>query len=152
LGAHDNEQVIEAATLILRHEDVLPGTRQLAERLSGKGSAPEPPRPRAYVDLAQRKRLIRLNPRDSLLLTETALIYTGIGELEAAARLIRTATALSPSNRYVLRSAARFWMHARDPGQALHLLNRTPALRYDPWLLSAKVAIESAAKRPATAW
>jgi len=41
------------------------------------------------LEIARRKRLIRLYPRDALLLTETAFLYTNLGMIKSMALLSR---------------------------------------------------------------
>ena len=48
---------------------------------------------------------------------------------------------LAKDNRFVLRSASRLWISLDDPERAHDVLLRTDRTRYDPWLLSAEMAI-----------
>ncbi|MDR6309439.1 Tfp pilus assembly protein PilF [Pacificitalea manganoxidans] len=103
-------------------------------------------------DIRKRKILLRLNPRDGLLLAETALLHTNLGQGEKSRVLLKRAAALAPNSRYVLRSAARFYCHIDKPDQALALLQRSPRHQTDPWLKSAELAISSICGRPITQW
>jgi hypothetical protein len=113
------------------------------------------------IELARRKRLIRLYPRDALLLTETALLYTNLGMMSTApelglmgpaAALLRTAFAVSQDNRYVLRSLTRFLVHAKRADLALHYLSKSGATQSDPWLLAARLAAEDVSGQPVKIW
>jgi hypothetical protein len=87
-----------------------------------------------------------------LLLTETALLYTNLGMNSSAAELMKVAVAVSPDNRYVLRSLTRFWVHWGEPDKALHFLSKSDAIRHDPWLMAAQMAAEDVARRPSGYW
>jgi tetratricopeptide (TPR) repeat protein len=50
---------------------------------------------------------------------------------------------LAPVNRFVLRSAARLYMHLDEPDRARSILANEVVLRNDPWLLAAEIAISN---------
>ena len=84
-------------------------------------------------------------PRDGILWVDLALLYAMQGVLDKAKRAMTIAVALEPSNRFVLRSAARLFIHLNDPNQAHAILNKSPSIRYDPWVISAEIATATAA-------
>jgi len=53
---------------------------------------------------------------------------------------MRNALTLAPANRFILRSAARLWVHRDLPDRALHLLRSSEVLAYDPWIVAAEIA------------
>jgi tetratricopeptide (TPR) repeat protein len=57
------------------------------------------------------------------------------------------ALSLAPTNRHVLRSAARLFLHMNDPDRAFALLSTNTATRTDPWLMSAEIALAQVAHR-----
>lgn len=148
--------VAAAAQLVLSDTTALAGSVQLARAFVGSPPADEELVPtdtrRMYAEIARRKRLLRMYPRDPLLLTETALLYTNLGLNNSAKHLLRAATALAPDNRYVLRSLTRFWVHQAEPDRALHYLWKSSATKHDPWLLAAQVAAEDVAQKTLTNW
>jgi tetratricopeptide (TPR) repeat protein len=89
---------------------------------------------------------LREAPRNPVLWVELARSYTLIGQSEPAVRAMRTALALAPDNRFVLRSAARLFIHLKDPDRAYSLLRAAEGTRHDPWLLSAEIAIATASE------
>lgn len=95
------------------------------------------------LSISTLKRRVIDSPRDSLAWADLALLYTQAGQLEHAGRAIRVATATSPTNRYILRSAARFHTHAGRPDRAVQLLAQ--GNQADPWLASALIAVRSVA-------
>lgn len=93
------------------------------------------------LDIAKRKRFLGFNPRDTLRLTETALLYASIGQNKSSESLIKRALILSPVDRYILRAATRFFMHLGEQERAYHLLRKVASS--DPWLRSALLAVEA---------
>ena len=60
---------------------------------------------------------------------------------------MRVALALASENRFVLRSAARLWLHMNEPDRARDILLRSHRVKVDPWVLSAEIATSSVATR-----
>lgn len=86
-------------------------------------------------------------PRNSMIWVDLGLAYTILGMAEQAERSVRVALALEPENRFVLRSAARFYVHEDDPAAGHRLLATAESTVTDPWLLAAEIAVAAAAKR-----
>jgi len=150
------EDVRAAARLVLDDPHSLTGSRDLANSLLGEHRDEPDPMPdetkKMHLEIARRKRLFRIYPRDALLLTETALLYTNLGLNASAKNLLKAAAALAPNNRYVLRSLTRFWVHQAEPDRALHFLSKSAATKRDPWLLAAQLAAEDVAEKKLTNW
>ncbi|MET4717141.1 Tfp pilus assembly protein PilF [Bradyrhizobium japonicum] len=149
-------EIAAASQLVLADPASLPGSIELARSFAQDAAVAEEPLPtetkKMYSEIARRKRLLRVYPRDPLLFTETALLYTNLGLNNSAKQLLRAAAALAPNNRYVLRSLTRFWVHQAEPDRALHFLSRSAATKYDPWLLAAQVATEDVAQKKSINW
>lgn len=86
-------------------------------------------------------------PRHPLALMDLAREYVGLGQSRAAIKPVRQALALAPTSRFVLRSASRFFLHHKDNEQAHDILRRSERTKKDPWLISAEIAVASAAGR-----
>lgn len=86
---------------------------------------------------------LRNAPRDPVKLVELSREYAILGSLKKAIRMMDIAVILAPANRYVLRSAARLFVHAGEIDKAHYVLKRAPSLRLDPWLLAAEIAVAS---------
>jgi Tfp pilus assembly protein PilF len=91
--------------------------------------------------IAGLKLRVRSNARDALSWVELARWHSVVGQSEKAKVAIRTATAIVDSDRYVVRSAARFWCHVREFGLALATLRKASESRSDPWLMASLVAV-----------
>jgi tetratricopeptide (TPR) repeat protein len=146
--------------------------RDVAEFLVGE----RPNAPRTLIDLAERilrpnvvpitdivvgspqdiheqihflRRRLDDEPRNSIAWTDLSRLYTSVGQWEQAARAMRVAWSLSPTNRFVLRSAGRLFLHLKEPSVALRMLRTEPSvIMRDPWLVAAEIAISSAAQAP----
>ena len=93
------------------------------------------------------KKRIRAYPRDGLAELEMARRKVNIGQVDSAKKHVDAATKLCPSNRYIVRSAARYFVHVRDEERALNIIERSELLSGDPWVQSAEVAVSAIAGR-----
>lgn len=137
----------EAAENVLRaSEDVPAITRSIAEQLV-QMKPPEAEELEALPDGKERFRRIhtlreqlRIAPRSPVMWMDLAREYSILGQGPSAEHAVRIAVELAPTNRFVLRSAARYYLHKGDPERAHHLVNRAPNIHQDPWLMAAEIA------------
>jgi hypothetical protein len=61
---------------------------------------------------------------------------------------MRVALALAPDSRFVVRSAARLFLHEHDSAAALRAIRKSSGAKIDPWLLAAEIAVASASDSP----
>ena len=94
-----------------------------------------------YARVRQLKRRTRRQPRDAIRWMDLARIYVVLGQSHSASRCVAIATGLAPNNRFILRSACRFWLRFDNPDRAHDLLRRAPMTREDPWLVAAELAL-----------
>jgi hypothetical protein len=85
--------------------------------------------------------LLRFAPDNSFALLDYAQLQLAVGKPKTAERALRTALSLSPNNRLVLRTAARFLVHSRDFKQAHKLIQHHPRTPTDPWLMASEIAL-----------
>lgn len=146
----------EPAEFILKHRKRLPdGAVKVAAAVLGKGqheptSLPEPPEINPEIRFERirvLKRRLRNGPRNPIMWTDLAREYTILGQKEPATRAMNAAVSLTDSNRFILRSAGRFFLHCDDPERAQRLLRRSPAVKYDPWILAAEIATATVMER-----
>jgi len=74
---------------------------------------------------------------------DLARLYSLLGQEKKAERAVLIALHLAPNNRFVLRSATRFFIHAKQFEKALYYLRKSRSLKNDPWLISAHIATSS---------
>lgn len=90
-----------------------------------------------------RKRL-RQEPHNAIQWVELSRLYTLLGDSRRALRSMTAAASIAPDNRFVVRSAARLFLHEHDSNTALKIIRRASGAKRDPWLLAAEIAVSSA--------
>ena len=80
-------------------------------------------------------------PRDPIEWMELARSYTIAGLNDKAGKAVLAALQLAPDNRFVLRSAARFFIHIGEKDIAHGLLSRSRLIKQDPWVMASEIAI-----------
>lgn len=88
-------------------------------------------------------------PRNAILWVELSRLYSLEGNSRRALRAMSTAADLAPDNRFVVRSAARLFLHEHDGPTALKVIRRAAGAKRDPWLLAAEIAVASASGKAA---
>src|SRR5260370_13504410 len=78
---------------------------------------------------------------------DLGLADTNLGQAKRGDRFIRMAINLAPNNRFVLRSAVRYYLHMHEGDRAYELLDTLPVVDTDPWLVAAKLAAASIISR-----
>lgn len=157
LGARD--EVTDAAEFLLTDaSQASPAAKGIAKKIL----YPNDDRGRSYLSrlsLPNTERIhenirvlrarIREEPRNAILWAdlarEYALVGQVVGQKNKAIQAIDIAVALAPTNRFILRSAARLYVHVGRADKAHYILRKAAATRFDPWLLSAEIAVASAA-------
>ena len=148
----------EAAKFLLQQSDgVSDVLRQLADHILNPSDEvyratrlqmlcdPEPEEIRLKIHRLR----VRLHnePRNSIAYVELSRSYTLLDQKDKAKQAMRMALKLAPTNRFILRSASRLFLHTGDLGEAHDILRRADPTRFDPWLLSAEIAVASSANR-----
>jgi tetratricopeptide (TPR) repeat protein len=90
------------------------------------------------------RRLLREYPANPLAWVELAREQVISGQMKRADRSMNVALKLAPNDRHVLRSAACF--HLSDPEKAHAIVARSDAVKYDPWIMSAEIALADSAE------
>jgi tetratricopeptide (TPR) repeat protein len=146
----------EAAHFILEHSASAPDTLvRLARRLTGEDSLQVvfDSTAASTETIRQQIHFLRGRLRDegpnAIILTDLARLYASIAKPDAAVRTMLSACKLAPANRFVLRAAARLFLHVKDYNLALRFLRSSPRTAIsDPWLTAAEVAVASAVRQP----
>jgi tetratricopeptide (TPR) repeat protein len=156
IGREEQDSVVAAANTIIAANTAGIGLVDLAKTIafgdSGRPIYRKIDIAKLKAEIRTRKRLLSTNPRDPLLLTETALCHANLGQLRISEKLIKRALSIAPDSRFVLRSAARFLCHDQRADEALSLLRRSPRLNLDPWLKAAELAIAGITGMPIQGW
>lgn len=86
------------------------------------------------------RRRLKTRSNNAVAWVDLALAHTIQGMTERAQREIAHALQLAPDNRFVLRSAARFFVHLDRPELANHVLRSSRRVEQDPWLMAAELS------------
>ncbi|HVF60966.1 MAG TPA: hypothetical protein VNJ70_14260 [Thermoanaerobaculia bacterium] len=147
------EVALDAASF-LSHNGVTEISRQLAGQIlmpADKSTTivdpPDIQPSERYQRIAHGKRHLRMYPRDPIRWVDLARDYSILGQNGPAGEALRRALALAPDSRFVLRSAARFFLHTDEAEQAHDLLRRVTRTNADPWLLAAEIVAGQIAGR-----
>ena len=90
------------------------------------------------------KNATKLYPYNAIYWIDLALLYTNLGQMNKAEDCIVIANTIAPNNRFILRSANRFFFHKNDYDKALYYLRRSELIKEDPWIMAAEIASSSA--------
>lgn len=93
------------------------------------------------------KKLLRLEPRNPILLVDLARHYVNLGQKDRAENFLDRAVKLRSDSRFVLRAASRFLVHKGATEKALDLLRRY-GQPTDPWILAAEISIATILQLP----
>lgn len=93
------------------------------------------------------KKYVRVYPYNPVAYVELALRYVELGNETRAKEMIEIALRLAPSQRYVCRSAARFYTHINDAERAQYILSHANGFIKDPWLVASELAVTSSLGR-----
>jgi len=73
-------------------------------------------------------------PKNPLAWIDLARLYTIEGQIDKARRAVTAALVLAPCNRFVVRSAVRFYMHIDEADAAWYYIRKALTLGADPWI------------------
>lgn len=91
--------------------------------------------------IRQARKLLSIDFRNPVLLMDIARALTVRRHESSARRYVRAAVALAPTSRFVVRAAARYYLHIGEYEVAHDLLCRTPLLKSDPWIQASEIAV-----------
>lgn len=136
----------DAATFVLENrKQASSAAIALASRLLFGDMQEEPDTQRDWNTVIRDSRAtLREYPRDAARWADLGLAHTICGHEKAALDCLKIAVQLAPSNRFVLRTASRCFIHWNDPELAHSILRTADNAKHDPWLMSAEIAIASA--------
>lgn len=87
------------------------------------------------------KQRIPIMPYNPFLYVDLARAYLLLGQTKKAETAINNALHYGECDRYVARSAARFYLHLKDNDRAYDIIRAKGAVSFDPWLLASEISI-----------
>ncbi|MBU8921215.1 MAG: hypothetical protein KOO63_05285 [Bacteroidales bacterium] len=85
------------------------------------------------------------HPIDPISWADLSLLYAIAGSRSKSIRCMSVALGLSKGNRFVLRSAARCFVHFGEPDRALDIIRKSAQCKSDPWIAASEIAIAESA-------
>lgn len=91
---------------------------------------------------------LKREPKNPIAWIELGRIYSVLGLTAKAQKCIDIGLSLDKDNRFIVRSASRFYQHFHgDEDYALQIIKRSSYANTDPWLISAEIAYSSILQR-----
>lgn len=153
-GVKNNEFVNNAACFILERQDVsthsmlLSAKKVLGITSGNSQSEIEIERLRECTDIKDIRKYIHtlrqrlhLIPHNPFLYVDLSRAYLLLGQNRKAENSILQALHFGASNRFVARSAARFYLHKKDMDRAYEVIRANGAVSIDPWLMASEISI-----------
>lgn len=96
--------------------------------------------PEIRSEIRRLKSQLRDQPLNSLGRVEISRLYAMAGQVQAASKHMEIALKISPNDRYILRSACRLFVHNDEPSKGMYFIQKSDAVKVDPWIMAAEVA------------
>ena len=143
-SANNAELAKQAAQVILENERQITSTSLVnsAKRIVNAHTQEEVDASSSDFIRGARTLLIQ-DYNNPILLIDVAHAMTANSRAASAERFIRSALQLAPTNRFVLRSAVRYFLHVGKHDHAHLLLLKSPLLSRDPWIQASEIAVAS---------
>ena len=94
---------------------------------------------RNYIHTVRQR--LHLMPYSPFLYVDLSRAYLLIGQTRKAEEAINQALHFGATDRFVARSAARFFLHLQDKDKAYDVIRAKGAVAVDPWLMAAEISI-----------
>lgn len=104
------------------------------------------------IDVSQLRKLLRIQPNNPLLWADLARHSASLGHKKKSNKFMKVALQLAPNHRWILRTAARFYVHIDEKLEAHKLLASHQRTKYDPWLIAAELACAQVAGKSPKFW
>ena len=100
-----------------------------------------------HTEKREWRRRTRIHSANALAWVELSLHEVKTGRKKVAKRSMMVALQLAPTNRHVLRSASRLFLHLDDSERAYDIIAQSDATVDDPWLIAAELSFADLAMR-----
>lgn len=142
----DVEEVIEAANYILSSNNAITNTAlskvsKSILRIENEEIWDNSSNLGIYAQIARIKDLLVKYPTDAILHIEIARNYLLLGQLQHAKNHVEIALYFDSHNRYIIRCAARFYIHLKEYEKALRVVRSSSLTKIDPWLMASEIGI-----------
>lgn len=132
----------EAALFILDTRSSSKSVIAMAEKaLNPNQKIEEPKLDNHRACIANLRKKIHRSPINPILWLDIAFLYSTCGQNHKAERAIKNALVLAPHNRFIVRCAARFFIHVNKIPEARRCVEKYRFLKQDPWVLAVELSI-----------
>lgn len=100
------------------------------------------------VEISILRKRTHQSPGNAIFWIDMALAYSSLGQHEKAERAVENALILAPHNRFVVRCAARFFVHVDKIQRAHQVVKKYRFLKNDAWVLATELSISSIKEVP----
>lgn len=97
------------------------------------------------IRVRETRRVFNADPSNPLALLDMAQLRLARGDAKSCERYIRSARQISPNNRLVLRTFARYLAHVGKFEEGHALLAKHERTAHDPWLMASEIAMAQVA-------
>lgn len=87
------------------------------------------------------RKILTIDYRNPILLMDIARALTAKGHEQSAKRYVRAAVSLAPNSRFIVRAAARYYLHVGKNDIAHDILKKSPLLQHDSWIQASEIAV-----------
>jgi tetratricopeptide (TPR) repeat protein len=99
-------------------------------------------------EIREVKQALIAEPKNPIAWMELGRLYALEGQVKKGEKAIDNALYLDKDNRFIVRSASRFYHHFKDdPERSLHVIKNAEFAKKDPWLISADIAFSQVMNR-----
>jgi hypothetical protein len=134
------ELAIKAAEYVAQHSAMVGNVaKNQAQQILGRSAVDQPSTPRTQI--GKLKRRLSEFPLDALSWVERARMHAILGSQKHAKLAMHAALHLAPSDRFVVRSAVRLFIHCSDWSAAAKIAERAYSLNPDPLIAAPLLSV-----------
>lgn len=90
-----------------------------------------------FSEIRRFKEMVKREPKFAVGWIELARRYSVLSQKKKAETCVKTALFIDKNNRFVIRGAARFYIHMEEYEKALYTLVKSSIASTDPWVLAS---------------
>ncbi|WP_367372165.1 hypothetical protein [Pseudomonas lini] len=140
-----SEALALAASRILKESNLPAPVTKMARMILGETE--EQPNKSEFYEIKRLRAHLKLRPKNVLAWVDLAREHVIVGNSTQAERAMTIALSLAPSHRWITRVASRLYVHLDLIDKSHYLLMNHPAVRIDPWIASAELAVSQLSGR-----
>jgi len=148
LRKYDSDEAFKAAKLILSYkQSTVRFIKEIAqhylegEQISKNNFINSKESNYERIQISRLRRLVHEYPLNPIAWSDLSFFHAILGNEIKSRNAMLVAIKLGKGNRFILRSAARCFLHINEPDIAIEVLKKSDLCGFDPWINSAEIAI-----------